>query len=263
MLEIKDVLDYLEELFPRKLAYEWDNVGLQIGDPNNVVGKILLALDATKATIDEATHKEFVDLFITHHPFFFSPVKSIDITTPQGANIDKIIKSDLTIYTLHTNFDVAPGGMNDTLAETIGLQNVMPFAMIDEDHGLGRMGELEKEMSLEEGINHIKQVLNLEDVRYVQGNVHPIKKIAIVGGSGGKYIHEVKALGADLFITGDVTHHTAVDAQEIGLNVIDIGHYAETIMLEKLATLLTEKFGEEELTVIVSNVSKNPIQLGN
>jgi len=260
---IKEVIDYLEELFPRKLAYEWDNVGLQIGDPNNVVGKILLALDATTVTIDEANNKEFVDLFITHHPFFFSPVKSIDITTPQGANIDQIIRSGLTIYTLHTNFDVAPGGMNDTLAEIIGLQIVMPFAMVDEDHGLGRMGELEREMSLEESINHIKQVLNLEDVRYVQGNVHPIKRIAIVGGSGGKYIHEVKTLGVDLFITGDVTHHTAVDAQEIGLNVIDIGHYAETIMLEKLATLLTEKFSEEELTVIVSKASKNPIQLGN
>jgi len=261
MVQIQEIISYLEELFPRKSAYEWDNVGLQIGLPTYKAKRVLLALDATTAVIQEATNNE-IDLLITHHPFFYTPIKSIDFTTRQGMKIEEIIRTGLTVYSIHTNYDIAPGGMNDALAKAMGLQNISRFAMTDEENGLGRMGELTNEMSLEVFQNHLKKVFKLEHLTYVQGNDQPIKKVAVIGGSGRDFVHEAKEIGADVFVTGDMTYSAAIDAQEAGLNVIDVGHYAEKIMLEEVATLLINKFGEG-IEVIISKASKNPIQLGN
>jgi len=260
VLLVKDIIKFLEEKFPPNLAYDWDNVGLQIGDVNQEVKNMMTALEATTAVIDEAVEKN-VDFIITHHPFIFSAFKSIDFTTPKGKNIQKLIKNDIVIYSVHTNYDIAPGGMNDVLAEKIGLQNVKPFAMVDDVHGLGRIGELESEMSLAELGGHIKhdwlqdEVCDIKTVQCDRGGC--IKKVAVIGGIGGKYIQEAKARGADVLITGDVTYHTAVDAMEIGLNMLDVGHYAEVVMERHVAGLLAKAFGVE---VMVQSVAENPIR---
>jgi dinuclear metal center YbgI/SA1388 family protein len=261
VLLVKDIITFLEEKFPPSLAYDWDNVGLQIGDLDRKIKRIMVALDATTSVINEAINKE-VDFIITHHPFIFSSLKSIDLGTPQGKNIQKLIKNDIAIYTMHTNYDVAPGGMNDVLAEQIGLQSVKPFAMIDEVYGLGRIGELENPMNIE----CLSDMIRLEKLKNEVGDIKTvetvgsgvIKKVAIIGGSGGKYIHEAKALGADVFITGDVTYHTAIDAMDIGLNMLDIGHYAEVIMEEKVALLLDKQFADD-VRISQPSVSRNPI----
>lgn len=257
---IEDIIKFLEEKFPPHLAYDWDNIGLQIGDVKLEVRTIMVTLEATTHVIDEAIRKG-VDLMITHHPFIFSPLKSVDLTTPQGKNIQKLIKNDIAVYGMHTNYDVAFGGMNDVLAEKIGLQNVKPFSMIDEVHGLGRIGELEQPLN----IDNLSAMIRFEKLQDEVGAIKTVetvgasclKKIAVIGGSGGKYIHEAKEAGADAFITGDVTYHTAVEAVEIGLNMLDIGHYAEVVMEEKVATLLSDQF--DGLQVLRPTVSSNPI----
>lgn len=258
MLLVKDIITYLEKKFPCCLAYDWDHVGLQVGDVNREVKNIMVALDATTPVIDEAVHKA-IDLIITHHPFIFSPLQSIDFTTAQGKKIQKVIQNDIAVYTVHTNYDVAPGGMNDVLAEAIGLQRVKPFAMIDDVHGLGRIGKLNRKCDLLEWISHLKDRLNLVSVNYVKS--HPsVENIAIIGGSGGKYIHDAKVAGADVLITGDVTYHTAIDAKEMGLNLIDIGHFSEIMMEEKVAALLDEQF-HHDVSISQPSEVKNPIEL--
>lgn len=258
VLLVKDVVKFLEGKFPPSLAYDWDNIGLQLGDVNSEVSNVMVALDATTLVIDEAINKN-IDLIITHHPFIFSPLKSIDFTTPQGKNIQKLIKNDIAIYAMHTNYDIAPSGMNDVLAEKIGLQGVKPFAVIDDVHGLGRIGKLEGgPQFLLNWIRIFKDKLGLSTVNYAHGNIPMIENIAIIGGSGGKYIHEAKAAGADTLITGDLDYHTAIEVKEIGLNIIDIGHYAEVVMEENVAALLDDQFSND-VQISLPSESENPI----
>lgn len=261
MLLTKDIIKFLEEKFPKSLAYDWDNVGIQIGDINHEIKNIMVALDATTSVIDEAVEKN-IDLIITHHPFIFTSFKSIDLTTPYGKNIQKLIKNDIALYTMHTNYDIAPKGMNDALAGKIELLNVKPFAMIDDVHGLGRIGELDTAMTVDDLATAIrleklkKEVSGIKIVKTSSAGC--IKKVAIIAGSGGKYIHEAKKSGADVLITGDVTYHTAVDAKEIGINIIDIGHFAEVIMEKEISVLLNEAFSND-VRIIRPTVSINPI----
>ena len=254
MLKIHDVTDLLESKFPLEAAYEWDNVGLQIGAKTKTIQRVMVALEATTPVIDEAIRQE-VDLIITHHPFIFTGLKEINFATPKGKNIEKLIKNDIALYSMHTNYDIADGGMNDVLADILKIHNCDPLL----EDGLGRVGDLENPVNLEEFSCFVKGAFNLEKVSVIQGNKNLLKRVAVIGGAGGDYIHDAKAAGADVFLTGDIKYHTAIDAQEIGLNLIDIGHYAEVIMEVKVMELLQEKFGNQ-LNVLVPTVTKNPIE---
>ncbi|MCL1990330.1 MAG: Nif3-like dinuclear metal center hexameric protein [Defluviitaleaceae bacterium] len=256
MLSIKDVINFLEAKFPPDLAYEWDNVGLQIGDVTREIKQIMVVLDATTAVIDEAIQKN-VELIITHHPFIFSPVKAIDLSTSHGKNIQKLIKNNITVYTMHTNYDIAFGGMNDTLAEAMELQDVQPFAMVDDVHGLGRMGVLKKQHEFLAWADGLKEKLHLTAISYVQSQPS-VEKVAVIGGKGEKYLYEAKAMGADVLVTGDVTYHAALDAKEMGLNLLDIGHFSEVIMEEQVAVLLAEQFAHD-IKILQPTLSQNPI----
>ena len=246
VLLVKDIIKFLEEKFPLELALKWDNIGLHIGDVNREVKTVMVALEATTAVIDEAIEKN-VDLIVAHHPFIFSPLKSIDFTTPKGRNIKKLIQNDVALYVMHSNYDIANGGMGDVLAEKIGLLEIKPFSMIDETHGEGRIGKLERAMSIEELSNllyenlepHIGFISNVEC-----DHIESIETVAIIGGSGGKYIHEAKKSGADVLVTGDIKYHDAMDAKDIGLNILDIGHFAEVVMQDAVRDLLNETFGD-------------------
>jgi len=257
---VKDIIDFLENLYPKGLAYEWDNVGLQIGDANKKIKNIMISLDASTAVIDEAIENE-IDLLITHHPFMFSSLKSINFSSVIGKNIQKAIKNDITIYSMHTNYDVAENGMNQNLAQTIGLNDIQPFSMIDEVHGLGRIGELDQPMDIEELSNllyeklapHVGFISNVE-----ANNITDIRYVAVIGGSGGKYIQDAIDAKADVLVTGDITYHTAMEALDLGLTILDIGHYAEVIMEKHIQGLLANNF-KDEINVITPGGLRNPI----
>ena len=253
MVKIYEVTDFLEQKFPLEIAYEWDNVGLQIGDKTRTIQLVMVALEATTPVIDEAIRQN-VDLIITHHPFIFTGLKEIDLATPKGKNIEQLIQNDMTLYTMHTNYDLADGGMNDVLADLLNLRDREPLCA----DGLGRIGNLDQPVDLNDFVGLVKKEFNLAKVSLVQGNQNPLTRVAVVGGAGGDHIYEAKAAGADVLITGDIKYHTAIDAQEIGLNLIDVGHYAESVMETKVAELLKEKFGDQ-LDVLVPTVAKNPI----
>lgn len=243
----KKIISSLEEKYPKVLAEEWDNVGLLLGDIKKEIKRVQLSIDATQKAIDRAVENE-VDMIITHHPFIFKGLKSIDLSSVMGKKIKTLIKNDINIYSLHTNLDSAKGGLNDYILNLLGVEEsrVIEKNRADETCGIGRIYKLEKECSLEEYIEFLKQKLELESVRLTtQDESVKIKRIALINGSAMSYWRKVKTLGADLFITGDVGYHEALDAQESGLSVVDIGHFESEQHFSKLLKIHLETLGVE------------------
>lgn len=228
MVKAQTIITMMERLAPKKLAEEWDNVGLQLGSFQNEVNRVVVALDLTDEVIDEAIALG-AEMIVTHHPFFFRAIKKIDYDTPEGRRIKKMIANDLTLYSAHTNLDIAEGGVNDVLAVKVGLEeiSVLQETGIDKDgneYGLGRIGYLPEPLPCAAFAEQVKDSLGLSSVRLVGRRDKTIEKVALCGGCGTSLISRAAFLGADLLLTGDVKYHEALGALDLGLNIIDAGH---------------------------------------
>ncbi len=246
-----EIVKYLETKYPKELAYEWDNVGLQVGSLNRKVKTILVTLDVTKEVINEAIDKK-ADLIISHHPLIFKPLTSVAIESPRGWMINKMIKHDIALYSMHTNYDLAEGGMNDVLADLLEIKN---SKLLDSIDGIGRFGEINP-MNMIDFIQKVKTVLNLDSVRFIGTTNKVVSVVGVSGGSGSNHVGQAKKQNCDVYLTGDVTYHTALDCIQMGLNVIDVGHYAEKVFKKAVANDLETMFSE--VTVIISAVDSNP-----
>lgn len=250
-IEIKRIF---ETVYPMNLAYEWDNVGMQIGTLNKEVKTILLSLDLTEEVVNEAI-KAKVQLIIVHHPLIFSPIKSIDTDTYKGMLIEKLIKNEITLYVAHTNFDISNQGMNLILADMLNLKNQKILDYTTESEGLGRIGEVE-EMSMEKAVKFVKETFKVDDARFIGNMSSKVKKIAISGGSGSSNIYNAKKLGADLYVTGDLSYHYAHDVLAIKLNALDIGHNIEKFFVYELKNTL--KNAGITSNILISKINTNP-----
>lgn len=345
-----DIVGVINKMAPIALAEAWDNSGLQIGDPAAGVTRIMVALDPTPDVIDYAI-KASCQLLVTHHPLIFKPLKSISTATPHGASIQKAIKGGLSILSMHTNYDIASGGLNDLLAAKIGLSNAVPLRVttacelvklvvfVPVDHvervrsalfsftakqgnyrdcsfaaggvgtftplegaepfsgtvgmlsttdeerlellvervqlprtikallavhpyeepafdlypllnegeklGIGRIGRLAEPVTLAEYACRLRKILSAPALRYVGDPAARISKVALCSGSGASLLHDAARSGADLLVTGDVKYHEARDAEDLGLSLIDAGHFpTEIIMVDEI----TERLGRVLLT---------------
>ncbi|GEN57401.1 GTP cyclohydrolase 1 type 2 [Halolactibacillus alkaliphilus] len=365
-LQIKDFLKQFESDVPTHLAYDWDNVGLQIGDSSIPLKGIMTTLDINEAVIDEAIALG-ANLIISHHPIMFKPMKRIDASTTRGKIVKKCFLNDIVIYSAHTNYDRLEGGMNDQLArrlhltnidtlvtestlkrvkllvyvplthkqaldealiasgigtlgsyeacmfETLGRSNFLPTEkahpfigsinvresveevklayLIDEDQialacniikefhpyespaydlvpllnegqvqGIGRIGDLPKPVTFESFVQQVKATFNLEGVRVVGQDSKIIKRVAVLGGSGEKFSFDAIDKKADVYITGDVTFHPAQDAEQLGLNIIDAGHYLEAVMKEDVQSICREILMRinRDIIVDISSINTNP-----
>ncbi|MED1205111.1 Nif3-like dinuclear metal center hexameric protein [Heyndrickxia acidicola] len=361
-----EIIQLFEAYSPKKYAEPGDPIGLQIGKLNKPVHKIMIALDVLEEVVDEAIEKE-VDLIIAHHPPIFRPLKKLVTDQPQGRMLEKLIKHDIAVYAAHTNLDVAPGGVNDLLAEALKLQNtkvlaptyqealkklavfvpeenatalravlaeagagaigeyshcsfstngegrflpgentdphigkpgkvetvkevkietiypeslekkiltamlkahpyeevaydIIPLANQAKALGLGRIGELSEEMTLEEFAIHVKNSLDVKGVRVVGALKEKVKKVAVLGGDGNKFFSQAKFMGADVFVTGDFYYHNAHDAMNLGLNIVDPGHNVEKVMKKGVANKLAQMSKEKGFNVqfIVSELNTDP-----
>ena len=248
-----DVVKYLESKFPKELAYEWDNVGLQVGSLNKKVKKVLVTLDVTKEVVIEAVNLK-ADLIISHHPLIFKPINNVSIESPRGWMINQMIKHDIALYAMHTNYDLADGGMNDVLSGLLGIQNPKLLDSID---GIGRYGEIEP-VKMTDFIGIVKSVLNVEHVRLIGSLDKMVRIVGVSGGSGSNHVGQAKRQNCDVYITGDVTYHTALDCIQMGLNVIDVGHYAEKVFKMAIAEDLISQF--PEVDIVISSIDSNPYQ---
>lgn len=341
---IADILGIINKIAPVVLAEEWDNPGLQIGDPAAEVTRIMVALDPAPCVVDSAIDSR-CQLLVTHHPLIFRPLKSVSTATPQGAVIQKAIRNGLSIASLHTNYDIASGGLNDLLARIIGLADceplkvtsnselvklvvfvpadhldrlrsaLFPFAvtqgnysgcsfaaagvgtftpkegaapfigtvgrqsLVDEvrlellllrtqrsravktllavhpyeepafdvyplmnegeNFGLGRIGRLPEPLILAEYAALVKKYLSASSLRYVGDPGAKISKVALCSGSGASLLNEAVRAGADVLVTGDVKYHEAREAEDLGISLIDAGHYpTEIIMIDEMTSIL-------------------------
>ncbi|PKN62543.1 MAG: Nif3-like dinuclear metal center hexameric protein [Deltaproteobacteria bacterium HGW-Deltaproteobacteria-15] len=223
---IKDLMSLLNTIAPSNISEEWDNPGLQVGSLTQGIDKIMLSLDPTVEAVREAARKR-AQVLLAHHPLLFRPVSCLDLDKFPGNVIHESLSGGVSIIAVHTNLDGAAEGINHILAELLGLGDVEPLQSIPQypAGGLGRIGFLDEHMAVDVLAEKLKTMLSAEKVRIIGSTDSAARRIAVMGGAGGSMIWKASEMGADVFITGDVTYHQALEAKALGLIVIDAGHF--------------------------------------
>lgn len=363
------VIQMMERLAPKHYAEPDDKIGLQVGSLRKEITTVLVALDVTPEVVEEAA-RIGAELIIAHHAVIYRPLAHLQTDTPAGALAAELLRRDIAVYVAHTNLDSAEGGMNDWMAEALGLNNLQVLreaytdklyklaVFVPKDHqeavrdamfaagagwignyshcsfnvegigtflpregsdpyigkqgklekaeevrietvvpqsvrkavvaamlkahpyeevaydiypmdlkgrafGLGRVGKLAAPESLDDFAERVKRAFDVPFVRVVGPGDKPIHKVAVLGGSGSRFIGNAKFAGADVLVTGDIDYHTAHDAAAAGLALVDPGHNAEKIMKEKVASWLQERLAEQGYATraVASMVSTEPFRL--
>lgn len=251
MTTVADILHYIETIAPRYMKEDWDNVGLNCGHSDRTVTKILVALDPFESVCREA--QEFgAQLLVTHHALIWNPGFITNQNT-QGKNTLFLIENGIAHINAHTNLDLAPGGVNDALAATLGLETITVLnpAGTDSDgrpYGLLRCGNV-PEQSMDAFLAAVKSRLGCEGLRYVSSG-KPVRKVAVGGGSCADFMTEAVAAGCDTFVTSDVKYNQFWDARDLGLNLIDAGHfYTENPVVAVLAKKIAAAFPDIQVKI--------------
>lgn len=243
MIKVKEILSYLENLYPCATACSFDNVGLLVGDAESDVSKAVVSLDCDINTVDFAK-KNGANLIITHHPVIFEPIKSVR----ENDIVFGLIKSGISVISMHTNLDIGTDGVNDTLCKVLELTDVAPYTAAD--GYLLKAGKTDKHTA-DDFARHIKFKLG-GCVRYVKGN-EPINTVLVCSGSGGSYIDEAISGGFDAFVTADVKHNVFISAINSGISLFDGGHFnTENIIVKPLCSRLQDNFRD------IKFISYNP-----
>lgn len=273
MNTVSMITEKLEQLAPKAAACDWDNPGLLVGRSDREVSRIYVALDASCAVVDAAIDAG-CDLIVTHHPIIFRGVKSINDQSALGLKLLDLIRNDVSVFSMHTNFDSCPGGMADIVCAALGLRKtglMEPTGFLPENaqngaaeglqlrvvetegdvnpdaYGIGFTAELPELLSAAELAARVKACFGLPFVQYYDAGM-PIRRIACCPGSGRGELKEVLSLGVDAFLSGDMGHHEGLDLCEEGISLLDAGHYGlEHIFVHYIAEFLRAQFPEAEI----------------
>lgn len=250
MPTINDACLFLDEFAPTRLAEDWDNVGLLVGDRESAVEKIMTCLTVTPDSAAEAIDRG-VNLIVSHHPVLFRATKRITTDTPPSRLLWDLIRAGISIYSPHTGFDSAAEGINQSLCEKIGLEKIEPLDPIVDDPeslGAGRIGQTSSPVSFAEFTNQVKNHFDLSGVHVVGDKDKQISIVASACGSGGSFLSKAAKKSCDCFITGEATFHTCLEAESQGINLILLGHYAsERFAVEMLAKKIQQRFSDLEV----------------
>lgn len=273
MNTVSMITEKLEQLAPKAAACDWDNPGLLVGRSDREVSRIYVALDASCAVVNAAIDAG-CDLIVTHHPIIFRGVKSINDQSALGLKLLDLIRNDVSVFSMHTNFDSCPGGMADIVCAALGLRKtglMEPTGFLPKDtqngaaeglqlrvvetegdvnpdaYGIGFTAELPEMLSAAELAARVKACFGLPFVQYYDAGM-PIRRIACCPGSGRGELKEVLSLGVDAFLSGDMGHHEGLDLCEEGISLLDAGHYGlEHIFVHYIAEFLRTQFPEAEI----------------
>ena len=228
-MELKEFCACMEQIAPRTLALDFDNVGLLVEPDHTKIKKVLLALDCTTVTAKEAIDLG-ADLLVTHHPQFFHGVKSIGYSSPITGAAALLLRHGVGHFAAHTNLDAAPGGVNDTLAQLLDLRDVAPLP----PENIGRVGVLPEPMKLSDLAARCNALLDSHG-GYTGDPDRLVSRVAVLGGAGGGDIEFAQAAGAQAYLTGEAKHNQILEAMERDLPLILCGHYeTERIVLKSL-----------------------------
>ena len=252
MATVHDILTFLETLAPRSMKMDWDNVGLLCGSRKQEVSKILVALDPFEGVCEEAAAWG-ADLIVTHHPIIFKALKSITDDTSIGRSIQLLCRKNISAINAHTNLDCAPGGVNDRLATALGLSQIEVIDPMGVDESGREWGLLRKgvvaEQPLTDFLPTVKNALGCEGLRYTDGG-KPVCKVAVGGGACATELMDAYHAGCDTFVTSDVKYNQFWDAKDLGMNLIDAGHfYTENPITACLAEKIAAQFPEVEVKI--------------
>lgn len=250
-MKCREIVEALKKKWPEEYAMEWDNVGLLVGDMDQKVNRIFVALDVTDDNLSQAI-EEKADMIITHHPLMFSPLRKVVAQDFIGRRVLEMAKHNICYYAMHTNFDVM--GMGNLNASSLNLEfpTALEVTHVDENgakEGIGRVGTLHHAMPLKEFGVYAKEHLGLSMVRVYGDEDKRIEKVAISSGSGKGMTQAALAAGADVLVTGDVDYHMGIDAVAQNLAVVDGGHYGtEMIFIDYMEETLREMLPDMTIT---------------
>ncbi len=263
MPTLKEIIGVIEVIAPPALSEPWDNSGLQVGDPGTGVKAVLVALDPLPEVMAEAGRLG-AGLVVTHHPLFFGEVRRMELDRGAGAVVKAAVEGKIAVYSAHTSLDRAGMGVSDALASAVGLRATRPLAAVPggpAGQGYGRVCRLPRPLKAKELARVIKARLGVETLRLVGDPDAETGVAALCGGSGASFMEDALAAGAGIYITGDLKYHDALKALELGLPVIDVGHFAsERPAVPMMAGLLSGAFKKKRWKVAVkeSHVQGEP-----
>jgi dinuclear metal center YbgI/SA1388 family protein len=267
-VKLADVIAVLESAYPPKTAEKWDAVGLVCGDPDEEVTRVLVCVDPTSSTVDEAVERG-AQLLLAHHPLLLRGVNGVPADDPKGALVHKLIRNRAALYCAHTNADSALPGVSDALAAAIGLTVAGPLEPAPADPsgatGSGRVGELPEAEPLRVFAQRVADALpaTVQGVRAAGDPERLVKRVAVCGGAGDSFLDVVKRAGVDAYVTADLRHHPASEHVESGgPALVDVAHWAsEWPWCEQAAEILREAFGGR-VDVLVSTRRTDPWTVG-
>lgn len=260
MTTVKDLCTFLDTFAPTSLAEEWDNVGLLLGDTAADVSRVMTCLTLTSDVADEAVSTG-TNMIVSHHPILFRKVQRITSANAEGRMLLNLLSNGVAVYSPHTGYDSAIGGINRQLAESLGLQNIAPIREREDDAtcGSGRFGDLESDMSLTDFIAHVKNRLSLDKLQFVSGDGGDIKRVGVACGSAAEFLSDAKRKGCDALVTGEARFHALLEARTSGTPMILLGHFAsERPSMEHMATVIAGEF--PDVTVEASRVETDPLE---
>lgn len=237
MTTINEIYSALCEMAPLSLQMDFDNAGFQIGRGENPVSRVLLALDVTDAVVAEASELG-AELIVSHHPLLFHPARSITDADPATERLLRLAENRIAVISMHTNLDIAEGGVNDVLIRLLGAE---PLETLDAS-GCGRVGELDTLYTMPDFLSRCKEKLQVSGLRYYDAG-KPVHRLAVMGGAGGDSLEDAWQKGCDTYVTADVKYHQFLRAQELGINLIDGDHFCtETPVMPVLRDQLAARF---------------------
>ncbi len=218
-MTVRNLYEKLSLLYPENLRCEWDNDGIMCCDNlAKEVSNVLIALDVTGATVDYAINNGF-DLIISHHPLIFSGQKSLTVDNFTQNKLIKLMKNGISVFSFHTRLDAANGGVNDVLCQLLKLKDIE----VDNIDPVGRIGYLEEKTDISTFAENVKKSINTPFVLY--NGDKTVQKVYVVGGDGKDLISRAISLGADTLLTGRASYNTIIDAKDMGLNIVEAGHF--------------------------------------
>ncbi|RKX62621.1 MAG: Nif3-like dinuclear metal center hexameric protein [Thermodesulfobacteriota bacterium] len=261
-----EIWNVLSKWAPPELAESWDNTGLQVGDPDAPVQRLMVALDATENVLEAASERK-AQMVLTHHPLLFQPVRSLDISKQLPRLLAGFLRENIALAAAHTNLDSTVGGVSDLLANALGLSDVKPLLTSESNSpsvGLGRIGNLPYGCKLSEIMLKVSSMLRNPGLSVVGHSEQMITRIALCGGSGSDLWPMAMNEDADLFLSAEIKHHIAREAEQMGKAIIDAGHfYTEWPVVPAIAKYIKQQASDEgwDLKVDIFDDERSPFGL--
>lgn len=259
-MKCKEIVTVIEQAAPRRIAYSKDNVGFLCGNAEAEVSGVLLTLDLDVGVVEEAK-KYGANLIIGHHPILYRGTKTLTVDAPETRAIEKLFQYGITYYAAHTNLDIAKGGLNDLLAEKLGLTDTVAVEDVEvPEEGIGRIGNV-KPQTAYAFAQHVKKVLGAQGARFCGDKDKVISRVAVNTGGGASLCESAASLGAELFLSGDFSYPQMREYAARGMCILDIDHYTtEIICRELFEKILKNALGENCPTLYLSEENKNVME---